>query len=374
MYKYPVFEGNAVAQGANGGVEAGRGFSFQKCAALCLLLDDFPSFGKRKYFLAFEHHDDFLFAFYDDNESLDEVKAYQAKKKQLSSSWGTDDKLAKILCKLTITGQSINQDNSIIKSLGYRHSLSFISNAEIKLTNGKFGKERKSISVKEDTTPVQFLKLDKEIQIKLEEIINSHVEPNDISEVVSLEFANICLTHNHRVNKEYLVGKMTNMFGDKISDYVAAVDVLMTLFTDSELEMNKNSLPKLSHEAKWIAKSQIDNAMDILTSKKKAYNLWRDYAGVLGKSLKIKFGHSRNYQEHIDNCFDGFKSLLNSELIRVRSLVKEHISIIDNEYNECDGIIALVNYITSEYSISLEPHIIVFAVIASYVEMEDICG
>ncbi len=363
-----------MGQGINGGVEAGRGFSFQKCAALCLLLDDFPSFGKRKYFLAFEHHDDFLFAFYDGNDELDEVKAYQAKKKSLSSSWGTNDKLAEILCKLTMTGQRISQDNSINKSKNYSHRLSFISNAEIKLTNGKAGKKKKSISVKEDTTPIRFLTLDKEIQIKLEDIINSNAEPNDISQMNGLEFANISLNHSHKVNKDYLVGKMTSMFGDKISDYVAALDVLMTLFTDSELEFNKNGLPELSHSAKWVAKSQIENAMDVLTSQKKAYNLWRKYAEVLGENLKIKFRYSKNYEEHIDNCFDGFKSLRNSELLKVKSLVKEHKDIVEDEYNECDGIISLIEYIRSEYKISLESHIIVFAVIASYVEMEDICG
>ncbi|EHH3659227.1 hypothetical protein ACIJC2_003378 [Vibrio parahaemolyticus] len=361
-----------MSSSSNSGVEAGLGFSFQKCSAMCLLLDNFPQIGNRKYFIAFEHHDDFLYVFLNDDDHIEEVLAYQAKKKALSSSWGTDDKLAEIICKLTVTGQNILLDNSVTRSASYKHSLNFVTNAAINLHNGKRGKKKQSIKIDSSQDRIKFSILNDEIKNEIESKVISHKEQHELTQIKNIEFSYINLLNKHSENKNLLIGKMTTIFGASIVDYKAAVETLMTIFNDSELVYNLGGLPKLNDTAKWVAKSQIENTLDILTKEKKAYEFWRNHAADLCKQLKIPLKHKRNFKEHLNNCFDCFKSLENTEFKKILYFVRDNQHIDEDCYTEVSGIKALLDEINTSITINLESYIIPFAVIAAYVETRNI--
>lgn len=361
-----------VSSSSNSGVEAGLGFSFQKCSAMCLLLDNFPQIGNRKYFIAFEHHDDFLYVFLNDEDHIEEILAYQAKKKAVSSPWGTDDKLAEIICKLTVTGHNVLLDNSITRSANYKHSLNFVTNAAINLHNGKKGNKKQSIKIDSSQDKIKFSILNDEIKNEIERKVIAHKEQHELTQINNIEFSYINLLNKHSENKNLLIGKMTVIFGDSIVDYKAALETLMTIFNDSELEYNTGSFPRLNNTAKWVAKHQIENTLDILTNEKKAYDFWRNHAADLCKQLKIPLKHKRNFKEHLNNCFDCFKSLENTEFKKILYFVRDNQNIDEYCYSEVDGIKALLDEMNNSISVKMEPYIIPFAVIAAYVETRDI--
>ncbi|WP_158144045.1 hypothetical protein [Vibrio metschnikovii] len=55
---------------SNSGVEGGSGYSFQRCCVVFLLFEDYEKLNIENYFICLEHHEDFLFAFLDENKHL----------------------------------------------------------------------------------------------------------------------------------------------------------------------------------------------------------------------------------------------------------------------------------------------------------------
>lgn len=119
---------------SNAGVEGSSGYSFQRCCVVFLLFEDYEEINSNNYFICLEHHEDFLFAFLDDNGQLKKVDTYQAKKSR--DDWRTDDDLCEIIGKMTMVGKELVSD-PIEKSNDYQHTLNFLTNRSILLTSKK---------------------------------------------------------------------------------------------------------------------------------------------------------------------------------------------------------------------------------------------
>lgn len=352
---------------ANAGVDANTGFSFQKCSALYLLLDNFPEINARQYFMAFEHYDDFLFVFLNDEKELSQVEAYQAKKNTSAKSWGTNKDLAEIICKLTVTGDSLRNDD-LLKASNYQHSLRFISNSSIQLNNGLQGKKSNKVTVKMDKSSISYSDLDDDIKANILSKIHNVEEDFHPAEAKNLYFDYIDLANKHKENKEMLIGKMNLMFEDEISDYKAAVETLMLLFHESELTYNPDSVPKLSDILKRISKEKINDTLNILTTETKAYKYWRENAVQLSQALNLNLGQQRKHKEYLHNCFDYFKSLNNAEFIKILHFVRDNEDIDACCMTDVEGICQLRNELMSLHRFNMESHMISFAVLAAYVE------
>ncbi|MGF1902114.1 dsDNA nuclease domain-containing protein [Aliivibrio sifiae] len=346
----------------NAGVEAGTGFSFQRCSALFVLLDNFSEFKNKQYFLCFEHHDDFLFAFLDECNALSYVNAYQAKK--ASTKWSTDSKLIDIIRKLTISGNGLRNDN-IVKNSDYYHNLHFITNKAINLSNGVTGKEREKIIINDAINKFKYVKLADKIKSNILAQLNNDFYDDEID---NINFEYIDLANKHNSNVERLIGKMTCIFGAQITDYNAAVKVLLTLFNQSELIYNQNNEASLNDLSKRISSVKIEETLNILTDEARAYDFWRIHANELCKTLKVNLNHKRKADEYLSNCFDYFKDLENIEFIKILHFVRDNEDIDGECFDEVSGIEALYNEYTKHCKSKLQPYMICFAIIAAYVE------
>ncbi|EOX3120451.1 dsDNA nuclease domain-containing protein, partial [Vibrio cholerae] len=117
---------------SNSGVEGGSGYSFQRCCVVFLLFEDYEKLNIEDYFICLEHHEDFLFAFLDENRLLKKIDTYQAKKSR--DDWKTDSDLCEIIGKMTMVGKELVNDPHD-KSNNYQHTLNFLTNRNILLTS-----------------------------------------------------------------------------------------------------------------------------------------------------------------------------------------------------------------------------------------------
>jgi len=126
-----------VNRATNAGVHAATGFEFQKHCALFIYLDRYFQNIDKNFFICFEHHDDFLFAYLNDVDELEDIEIYQAKKSTLQ--WGLNKKLIEPLLKILDTVDQVEKDE-IRKEKDYKVLLFFITNAYIKLTKKEITK------------------------------------------------------------------------------------------------------------------------------------------------------------------------------------------------------------------------------------------
>ena len=127
---------------SNSGVEGGSGYSFQRCCVVFLLFEGYKTISLKDYFICLEHHEDFLFAFLDENGHLKKIDTYQAKKSR--DDWKTDNNLCEIIGKITSVGKELLKD-PLRKSDDYQHTLNFLTNRNVVLTSKKkrFAKQEK---------------------------------------------------------------------------------------------------------------------------------------------------------------------------------------------------------------------------------------
>lgn len=64
----------------NSGVQANVGMDFQRNCALYIFLNNYHKIKDKNYFIILEHYDDIVFGFIDDQNLLEKVETYQAKK------------------------------------------------------------------------------------------------------------------------------------------------------------------------------------------------------------------------------------------------------------------------------------------------------
>lgn len=346
-----------MSSGTNAGVHAGTGFEFQKHCALYLLIENWEEHKNKKYFITIEHHDDFLFCYQSDDGLIEKIKTYQAKKS--SDSWTLNKKLYEILQKILQVGQDLKSD-PVPKSSNYSHNLYFISNNYIKIPNN---------IVNESNKIVKYSNLSEEQQKQIAkgiEKINS-----DLSEINNLHFHYIDLAKTSKEQKRQLIGLIEDIFEDQVNDPKAAVYALLGLFREIELTFNQGSVSRLLDKSKQVDSNKIKSAINIITTKSKAFDLWRDKKSEISIILKIPISQQKDFEMHFENSFDFFKDITKTEHQNIFQFAQDKIAILGSCYTDEDCIENLYELMCNEIPIRQSELYAKAALFAAYVEIKE---
>jgi hypothetical protein len=358
----------------NAGVGAQNGFALQRNMALFILLDNYEDkFKGKKYFVSLEHHDDFLFCFLDDDDKTNFIEVYQSKKKS-TAQWKITKELGGILYKLLNIGLKLNNDE-IIKSDDYSHYLKFSSNANIKL-EATLPKESSSKTttflVNEENINISFLDLNIHIKNKIKnKITNAAGKQTIIEELKELDNLHFMYVEFSRTNKEQknqLYGKIYDVFGDQIVDQKAALDTILSLFNDIELTYNQGNKARLLDLTKRVTSPQINNAINIITTRSKAFDFWRTQKDTVAKNLKIKHVDRDKFEIDFDSAFDLFKSLEQAEHNKILSYVRKNYGSCKS-FTDIDIVIELNEMYKKYHSTSFSDLTLKAIIFAAFFEV-----
>ena len=260
------------SKATNAGVHGSTGLEFQKHCALYFLFNKYQNLKDRKYFICLEHHDDFLFCYQTKDNLILSIQAYQAKK--ASTQWTLGKEMYEFIKKMIEVGLSLNADD-MPKADNYKHDLEFITNNSIKLTICKKKDNNITININESNSKVKFIDLNKEISSKIKAEVEKISRDNldVISELENISLGYIDLPKNNQMQKNCLVGEFNRVFGERVNDHKAAVDTLLLLFRDVENTLNQGNVAKLMDKSKRVDSKQINDALEIITTKKMAFEL-----------------------------------------------------------------------------------------------------
>jgi hypothetical protein len=308
---------------SNAGVDAQTGFSLQRNTALYLLLEKYhEKFKDKKYFICLEHHDDFLFCFLDDFNNAKLIEAYQSKKKA-PERW-TLDKMSDLVKKVLATGIALKKD-PIGKTADYSHSLYFTSNQTIFL-ECKISK--KNVSIKEDNLHVKYVDLEADIKQRVIDIVD---EANLQTELDNLNFFWVDLNRTASKQENQLVGQIESTFKNLIVDHRAAVNSLISLFRNIEQTYNQGGVVKLLDGSKRVSSTEIQKALDVITTRSKAFDEWRRLSDEVANNLGIRHFEREAFEFKFTSAFDNFKVITEAEHQKIRQFVKAN-------YQNCSAI------------------------------------
>lgn len=336
-------------QYSNAGVHGSTGYEFQKHCALYILLSEYTELEDKEYCIFFEQADDFVYYFFND-KLVEEVRAYQAKKS--GKTW-TSTEINKILVKMCQSGAIIKQDNSYNRSSEYRQSETFITNQPIHLKNQFINVDNDILKIKDasknDCEDIKNVIIDdvkkalfdarKECgevpnnitfqnwysQLKEDEknVFDKEVEDDPVTkEFDNLHIQFIDLPQKQNSQREQLIGKLTILFKDKIHDMQAAIDTLLSLFTQSAATFNQDGEITFDNKDKQIKSSEIDSCFSTLTTESKAFKIWHEKASELCPQLKIPINQKNIFEQELHNSFDYFKDTTKIEHQKILELGK----------------------------------------------------
>lgn len=356
-----------MSESINSGVEGGSGYTFQRCCVVYLLFDDYEKLNAETidYFICVEHHEDFLFAFVDENGSIKKIDTYQAKKSR--SDWKTDQEFCEIVGKISLVGRALLNDTHP-KVDTYSHTLSFLTNKNISLQSKK-EKKKKQVSEKIQITNLSrsYIELHNEIK----ENIQSKLEDGkmaDFTQLANLKFSFIDLPQAYKGWKTTLTGLSAQTLGKNVSVHEAVITTLMALLQDVELVYNNSGVALLTDKSKRLSKQKIKSTFAMFTESKKTFDFWRTHSEELSVNLQIKPPIKRKAKELLDNCFDFFKDIQQAEYKKIYKFVSDNIHIDEKHTSETECITELYQTFIHKHNPRLENHMVAFAIIAAYVE------
>jgi hypothetical protein len=306
----------------NAGVHNSTGIEFQKHCAIYLLLSRFPLLNGQQYFLCIEHLDDVLFCFVNPTGAITNIEAYQAKKS--STPWTMGNDLVTIVKKLTQTGLNLIADTHP-KETSYSHTLDFITNDSIKLNCGmKDPKLAKTETINESNDAVKYATIDPAIKAnfvkKLKKVSVSAA--NQLAELDNLGFMRIDLPKKSKEQKNQLIGLISTVFGEQVSDPAAAIESLLLIFRDVENVLNNGNIVQLLDASKRVESGSIQHAINIITTKAKAYDMWRKQDDKLCTGLNISVFDRDRFKTQFQNSIDLFKDIKQAEHRKILAFAK----------------------------------------------------
>ncbi|MDC9598293.1 hypothetical protein [Xenorhabdus anantnagensis] len=356
-----------MSESINSGVDGGSGYTFQRCCVVYLLFDDYEKLitSSIDYFICIEHHEDFLFAFIDENGNIENIDTYQAKKSR--DDWKTDQKFCEIIGKISLVGKELINDTHP-KVDTYAHTLSFLTNRNILLQGKRVqGKKRALEKIQISNISRNYSELNNEIKENIQSNLKDG-EMADFNQLANVRFNFIDLPQSYKGWKRTLTGLSTEILGSDVSDHEAVITTLMALLQDVELAYNNAGYALLTEKSKRLTKQKINTTFNMFAESKKTFDFWRQCSEELSKGLQIKLPIKRKAKELLDNCFDFFKDIQQIEYKKIYKFVSESTDVDENHSSEPECIIELYQMYISEYNPRLEEHMVAFAIIAAYVE------
>lgn len=365
-----------VDQSVNAGVRAQQGFALQRNMALFIILDNYNSkFDGTQYFLSLEHLEDILFCYLDDHGKAVKVETYQSKKKS-GGSWKIGVELAEIIVKILKVGKSLISD-SHPKCCSYSHDLYFSSNTTMQLEKKvtlKVGKKSESKTyakaVNEEDSEVIYDELDPFIQTAITTKLENHESYNNenlCDELGNLKFLYIDFNKTNKEQENQLRSKLSDIFDRKISDSKAALESIFRLFKDVELSYNQKSIARLSDKSKQVQSQDINKAIEVITTKSKAFQFWRDHKRDVVKKLEIKPFEREIFEMKFTIAFDLFKSKDEAEHQKILGFVKSNY-LQCSGYTEDDCIEELISKFHDESTSNLDVQTLKATMYAAYFE------
>jgi hypothetical protein len=329
-----------VDKTVNAGVGAQQGFDLQRNMALFIILDNFnDKFKGNKYFLSLEHLEDIIFCFINDIGESTHIDTYQSKKKS-TGNWTVNQDFAVVVAKILETGGKLISD-PYPKAKNYQHALHFSSNAIMHFT--------KSVAQKKPLKPITFSEIiNDQNLISSFPSLNIHIQsaikdsiikkykygdslPKELEqELENLKFLFVDMTKTSKEQENQLEGKLSSIFGNKINDKKAAIETLFSLFNKIGLTYNQKNIARLNDKSKRVESDEVENALDIITTKSKAFDYWRKEERNISRKLQIRPFEKENFELMFYSAFDFFKSNQEAEHQRIITFVKEN-------YLSCQG-------------------------------------
>lgn len=336
---------------SNSGVQANVGFDFQRNTCIYVFLEKYNSLKNQDYFIMLEHYDDIVFGFLNSTGELSEITTYQAKK---SGTIWTTNSVYEIIDKITKSGIEIIKD-SFPKATDYRQSQYFITNNTISLDYKCLSENKtKKFLVNETTETVSYLNLVNDCQNSLKKG-NPKItfDKNQVLHFDNLNFTFIDLGRNTKSQLELLTGKFKTVFGNKIIDHTAARDTLIFHLKKIESTYNQGDIPKLSDKHKKIESSEIENILNILTTKKLALDFCRKRADKICDELSINVFDAMSFELDFENSLDEFKDLKQGEHQKIIRFIESKKSIFTTFTSDVLCIKELYNVFIKEQNSTL---------------------
>ncbi|MDD2906761.1 MAG: dsDNA nuclease domain-containing protein [Sulfurimonas sp.] len=339
---------------SNSGVDGAGGYEFQKHCALYIFLEQYNDIKNSKYFICLEHHDDFLFCYLSEEDFIKSVDTYQAKKS--SKKWTiTNKEFEEIIMKMLQIGLDLKEE-TVLKTDTYFHKLHFVSNREIALAKDIINERNKII---------KYLELSE----KPKNTIENFVEEMHKSELKSLLFKYIPLSTDINEQKNQLVGKFVEIFDTKILYPKAGVETLLSLFRKIELTFNQDNIVSLLDKSKRVESKQINEALNIITTKQKAFDEWKSKKDVYAPILKISVKEYNHFEMEFANAFDYFKDLEAVEHQKIFNFV----TIIDLSdcYSPEDGLKKISTEFSRNHNTQFDDITTKASLLASYIQVRE---
>lgn len=340
----------------NAGVHASTGFEFQKHCALYILIENWEEHKDRKYFISIEHHDDFLFCYQNESDLIENVKSYQAKKS--SSAWGMTNNFYDILNKILEVGKNLKADKTP-KTATYYHSLTFMSNNLIKIPNN---------IVNETNNLLKFVDIKSDIQEEIKDGIRKI--SSDLSEINNLSFAYIDFGKTSKSQKDQLMGLFFRIFGTQVQDHKAAVETLLSLFREIETTFNQGNITNLMDDSKQLKSEKITQAINIITTKSKAFDLWRKQKSEIARILEIPVSLQNDFELAFENSFDLFKDLKQVEHQKIFHFAKDNKMLLNSCYDDVECINSMYKLAIANKVLRQDEQHLKAALFAAYLEIK----
>lgn len=363
----------------NAGVTAQQGFALQRNMALFILLDNYEEkFDNTQYFLSIEHMEDIVFCFLDKQGKAKCIETYQSKKKS-NSSWKINASLVEIIIKILRTGKSLVED-SYPKCSDYKHELYFSTNASIvlekkvpKIVEGKRVSITHSNRINEQDLVLRFDQLNVDIQSAIKNLLgknSSYLDEGLSHELKNLNFLYVDFAKTNREQEYQLRGKLEEVFSKRINDYSAALSSIFELFKKVELTYNQKSQARLSDKSKYVMSNDINNAINVITTKAKAFDYWRGQTSCIAVKLRIKPYEKDAFERYFISAFDLFKSKEQAEHRKILTFVKNHY-LHCQSITEEDCVKELIQKFKESEETNLDDDMLRATVYAAY--FESIC-
>ncbi len=262
------------------------------------------------------------------------------------------------------------------KCQNYTHDLTFVSNTDIRLNYTPTKKEKtegkKEITylLNEQRCKCSYDAIPDEIKDKINKKVNSFCDEKTITyhklELDNLHIQWVDFPRNKNVQKDALIGLMCRKF-PHVSDQLAAVELLLSLFREVEAVYNQDKIVTLLDSTKRVEGDEIKKAIDIIETEQKTFKLWRNYSTELSRKFRVPIGIQNNHKNYIRNTFELLKDMSNNEHQIIKGFVRENDYSMDH-YNHDDMFDTYVSDIKSKHSMNLNDIDIFFSTLCSFVE------
>ena len=351
----------------NAGVHANIGMDFQKNCTIYLFLEKFDALKNQRYFIVLEHLEDIVFGFLENDTELSKIETYQAKKS--SKKW-TSGNILEIIKKIAETSQSI-LDDTHPKTSTFNQENFFATNNTIELKS-TVNKQDYVCTVNESTEVYKYKNLDQNIKDKiLKGNKKISFDKQNETNFDTLNFRFIDLGRTSKSQLDQLNGMFISVFGDTITDHKAALHTFYYALKTVESRLNQGNSAKLSDNKKRIESYEIQNILNILTTKKLAFDFWRDKGEEIRKELNINLFDATTFELHYHNSFDKFKDINESEHQKIFDFVESNKQIFRKHPLDKDCMSDFINTFNKEKSSTLLSLQLKATIVAAYIEIKN---